>query len=66
MTNVTIIKILPEFGIKYAENITQVYKSAWNIDEKYILNATLTLLNMIKVFCLATCLLKKPFRLQIL
>ena len=37
MTNETINKILSLFGVKHSDNITQVYKSAWNIDDKYIL-----------------------------
>ena len=37
MTNETINKILSLFGVKHSDKITQVYKSAWNIDGKYIL-----------------------------
>jgi Ser/Thr protein kinase RdoA (MazF antagonist) len=37
MTEKAIRSILSEFGVTHAERITQVYVSAWNIDDKLIL-----------------------------
>jgi Ser/Thr protein kinase RdoA (MazF antagonist) len=59
MTNETINKILSLFGIKHSDKITQVYKSAWNIDDKYILKRNTDTAHLEKNILISSLLIEK-------